>query len=406
MNKIGVVDLFAGCGGLTDGFELHGGYKTVAAVEWERYPCETLINRMNKKWKYTEATNRVLQFDIQRTKELMHGWNDTVYGIHDGLLKTVDRYGNVDLVIGGPPCQAYSVAGRIRDKDGMQLDYRNYLFESYLKTVEALQMPRIIVFENVPGIISATPGGISIVERISKAFKKLGYIISNDIRNNAVFNMVDYGVPQNRKRVIIIGLNKNHFENNSAAVLSDIYEKLHQEKNNYKRINVKEALSSMDTFYSIEKKKSNTAKKFSHYPKNGKLLNSVPRFHNKRDISIFRMLAEDIKSGKKKYLKTDALKALYTSKTGKTSSVHKYYVLRNDEPSNTIPAHLYKDGLRHIHPDPKQARSLTVREAARLQGFDDDFEFLGPMGAQYKMIGNAVPPYFAMTIAKTLHKLF
>ena len=77
-------------------------------------------------------------------------------------------------------------------------------------------------------------------------------------------------------------------------------------------------------------------------------------------------------------------------------------MLRWDEPSNTIPAHLYKDGLRHIHPDPQQARSITVREAARLQTFADDFEFLGPMMAQYKMIGNAVPSAFATTIAKVL----
>ena len=287
MNRIGVVDLFAGCGGLTEGFESHGGYKTVAAVEWERYPCETLINRMYKKWKYKEAANQVLQFDIQRTAELINGWNDTVYGTHDGLSKTVDKYGNVDIVIGGPPCQAYSIAGRIRDKDGMQFDYRNNLFESYLKTVEALQMPRIIVFENVPGILSAKPGGISIVERISKAFKKLGYIISNDLRNNAVFNMVDYGIPQNRKRVIIIGLNENHFGNKCAAVLADLYEKLHNDKNNYKRKYVGDVISSMDTFYPLNYKNNNSNKKFSHYPKNGKLLNSIPRFHNKRDISIF-----------------------------------------------------------------------------------------------------------------------
>ena len=80
-----------------------------------------------------------------------------------------------------------------------------------------------------------------------------------------------------------------------------------------------------------------------------------------------------------------------------------FFEFAADLPSNTIPAHLYKDGLRHIHPDPKQARSLTVREAARLQGFDDNFEFLGPMGAQYKMIGNAVPPIFANILAKTLY---
>jgi len=80
-------------------------------------------------------------------------------------------------------------------------------------------------------------------------------------------------------------------------------------------------------------------------------------------------------------------------------------VLRKDEPSNTIPAHLYKDGMRHIHPDPEQARSITVREAARLQTFADDFEFLGPMMAQYKMIGNAVPSEFARIIAKSLYKI-
>ena len=80
-------------------------------------------------------------------------------------------------------------------------------------------------------------------------------------------------------------------------------------------------------------------------------------------------------------------------------------MLRWDEPSNTIPAHLYKDGMRHIHPDPKQARSITVREAARLQTFADDFIFLGPTMAQYKMIGNAVPSDFAKVVAKGIHEL-
>ena len=91
--------------------------------------------------------------------------------------------------------------------------------------------------------------------------------------------------------------------------------------------------------------------------------------------------------------------------TGKKSNIHKYYVLRENEPSNTIPAHLYKDGMRHIHPDPLQARSITVREAARLQTFPDDFIFLGSKMAQYKMIGNAVPVMFAKTIAKALYEL-
>ena len=114
------------------------------------------------------------------------------------------------------------------------------------------------------------------------------------------------------------------------------------------------------------------------------------------------MLAEDIATGDNKYISTTALKELYTTITGKESNIHKFHVLRWNEPSNTIPAHLYKDGLRHIHPDPLQARSITVREAARLQTFADDFEFLGPMMAQYKMIGNAVPSAFATIIADVL----
>ena len=91
--------------------------------------------------------------------------------------------------------------------------------------------------------------------------------------------------------------------------------------------------------------------------------------------------------------------------TGKTSNIHKYYVLRWDEPSNLIPAHLYKDGLRHIHPDPEQARTITVREAARLQTFPDDYIFNCSQTDAFKMIGNAVPPLFAKKVAYAVYHL-
>ena len=134
--------------------------------------------------------------------------------------------------------------------------------------------------------------------------------------------------------------------------------------------------------------------------------NHEPRIHNKRDTEIFKLLANDIKTGENKYITSQSLIELYREKTGKDSLFHKYNVIREDRPSNTIPAHLYKDGLRHIHPDPEQARTITVREAARLQSFDDDFVFLGSKTDQYKMVGNAVPPLFAKAIAETIIEIY
>ena len=122
-------------------------------------------------------------------------------------------------------------------------------------------------------------------------------------------------------------------------------------------------------------------------------------------MGIFKLLTEDIESGRNEYVSIESLKNLYTERTGKTSNVHKYHVIRWDEPSNLIPAHLYKDGLRHIHPDSSQCRSITVREAARLQTFDDDYIFDGSNVEVYKMIGNAVPPKFAKKLADAVADL-
>lgn len=155
--KITTIDLFAGCGGLLDGFESSGKYTTISAVEWEKSPCENLAIRLKDKWKYKNADDMVLRFDIQRTEELINGWDDKEYGKSNGLDNLVKPYGEVDMIIGGPPCQAYSIAGRVRDEHGMRNDYRNYLFESYLAVVKHYN-PLIFVFENVPGLLSAKPG--------------------------------------------------------------------------------------------------------------------------------------------------------------------------------------------------------------------------------------------------------
>ena len=148
------IDLFAGCGGLSEGFHKADNFEFVAAVEWEKDPALNLINRLETKWQEKNASDKVLRFDIQRTAELFEGWNnDPEYGSHKGLNDIVGNK-TVDIIIGGPPCQAYSLAGRAQDKNSMKDDYRNYLFESYVKVVDQYK-PKVFVFENVIGLLSA-----------------------------------------------------------------------------------------------------------------------------------------------------------------------------------------------------------------------------------------------------------
>lgn len=395
--KNNVIDLFAGCGGLTDGFLQTGKYKTLAAVDWELPTVNTLKERISAKYGYDLCKNNIIHFDIQRTEELLDGFNDSKYGTSVGLKKLVDNE-IVDLIVGGPPCQAYSIAGRVRDENGMHDDYRNYLFESYIKVVNHFK-PKAFVFENVEGILSAKPGGVSIVERITKGFAAIGYEITADLRKKAVFDTSYYGVPQKRKRVIIFGVPKS---TNSAKKIRQFYAKMKSLKQ-LDPTNVANAFKNLPKIFPIE-----IYDKVSHKVNlNGAPIpkNHEPRFHNQRDIEIFRTLANDIKTGQNKYVSSKALIEMYKERTGKNTNVHKYHVIREDKPGNTIPAHLYKDGLRHIHPDPDQARSITVREAARIQSFDDDFVFLGSKGDQYKMIGNAVPPKFAKVIGEVVNEI-
>jgi len=315
--------------------------------------------------------------------------------------KTIKEFKNIrsNIIIGGPPCQAYSVAGRIRDKHGMKKDYRNYLFESFLKIINFSQ-PNYFVMENVPGILSAKPGNIKVTVRIKKETDKIKYYIPENL-SDCIFDLSKYGVPQRRKRVIIFGVNKKL--KNFKFISKKFYEILRSYEE--KKINtVKEVIGDLEKLYPLKKKLLIKGKRLSHNA-NSKKLDHIPRFHNERDIKIFKMLAEDIEKKQFKYQSIKELQKLYTKIVGKKSNIHKYYVLKKDEPSNLIPSHLYKDGLRHIHYDSKQARSITVREAARLQSFPDNFKFIGPMTEQYKMIGNAVPPKFSKYLLKTILKL-
>lgn len=404
MKKIKLIDLFAGCGGLLDGFKQAGNYHSLACVEWDLDAKNTLAFNLENRWKYDNADQITLRFDLQRTKELLKGWvNDPEYGSHAGLIDTVGTE-TVDIIIGGPPCQAYSIAGRIRDINGMHNDYRNFLFESYLEVVKEFS-PKIFVFENVPGLLSAKPGGINIVNKIRNSFKEIGYTITENLREDALLDCSDYGVAQSRKRVIIVGVKDSLLGKLGVnELLRDFYTKIIP-KYKVEKSNVKNAISDLPKFYPLKTVEKHNGRNYSHT--HGASINGhQPRFHNSRDIEIFNLLAKDIEEGTNKYLSSEALINLYYEKTGKRTNIHKYHVLKWNSISNTIPAHLYKDGLRHIHPDSKQARSITVREAARLQSFSDDFIFNCSMTSNYKMIGNAVPPLFAKMIACSITELF
>mgnify|MGYP004536561273 CR=1 FL=1 len=387
-----------------DGFEQSKLYRTIAAVEWEKAPCDNLRERLKTKWKYKDADSRVLRFDIQRTDELFNGWNDEEYGKSDGLNSLVNAVGGIDVIIGGPPCQAYSIAGRVRDENGMKNDYRNYLFECYIKVVNQYK-PKAFVFENVPGILSAQPGERPIIEIIQEKFRENGYYILPNLKD-AIIDFTEYGIPQNRSRIIILGLNiETYGIEQCKNIIESFYKEILPSYKVSKKMTVREAIGDLPKLYPLEQEQKYEGKRLSHSLPTPYVANHIARWQSERDIGIFELLTKDIETGCNAYTSTQALKDLYTAKTGKKSNVHKYHVLRWDEPSNLIPAHLFKDGLRHIHPDSAQLRTLTVREAARLQTFDDDYVFYGSNCDTYKMIGNAVPPKFAKVLAQAVYKI-
>jgi DNA (cytosine-5)-methyltransferase 1 len=358
-----------------------------------------------KAWGYTEesALKDVIHFDIQETDELINGnWSDkslAKYGasnhsdvISGGLRKIIGDKA-VDFIIGGPPCQAYSIHGRATDKNSMRDDYRNYLFESFVKVVKAFT-PNVFVFENVPGILSAKPGGLHVTERIFEAFEEIGYEIRqpNELANS-IFDAVNFNVPQYRKRVIILGVKKN-----GSLKLDDLYNSIASQANTSRQLTVKDAIGDLPKLMPLEQPIKDGRSNISHkaicsIPTY--ITQHIPRYNAIREINVFREWVDK----KMNYISQQEKIDYYYRITGCHTLYAKYKNLEWDKPSHTVVAHLSKDGMMFIHPDSKQARSITVREAALLMSFPMDYEFIGSAAYCYKMIGNAVPVNFAKAIA-------
>ncbi|QHE51683.1 DNA cytosine methyltransferase [Pontibacillus sp. HMF3514] len=389
------IDLFAGCGGFSEGF-YQAGFRALAHVEIDSHACETIKERM-RYYGYSEEEIQasVLNEDL------------TDPGIKFQLANLVEEQ-DVDIVVGGPPCQSFSSLGRAKDPDSMKHDPRNFLFENYIDIINYFN-PKIFVFENVKGILNANVNDERIIDTILDRMSE-NYKVTKDLKK-IVLNSVNYGVPQTRERVIIVGV-----RHDLTVTPEEIYESIeytHHDVNGFpdesleSYVTVGEAISDLPKLrpgegaeqFDFKPEALNRYTKKLRDPEFGYLYNHYARGHNEQDMERYRLMSKNLWTLGELYENVPSL--VHAKKRLFNNS---YVVQQKDKPGRTIIAHLYKDGNQFIHPDHTQARTFTVREAARIQSFPDDFKFMGSRTQQYKQVGNAVPPLMAKQIAESIKK--
>lgn len=412
--KLNYIDLFAGAGGLSEGF-IKAGFNPIAHVEMDEAACLTLKTRtayhyLKEKRKFGEYV-RYLKGEITRAQlyslipdEQINTVINLALGDENNkeIFKKIDGLAgskNVDLIIGGPPCQAYSLVGRARSNDGMRSDPRNHLYLQYAKYLKKYN-PKLFVFENVLGLKSADRGGYFI--KMVAEFDSLGYKVTD-----FVLNAKDFGVLQNRKRVILIGHKKEL--NLSIPDFKQQDNEVHMVNSILQDLPRLQAGEGVDKYYKYFKPTNDYLKTSGIRNGIDVLTQHVSRPHTKQDKEIYRIAVDKLKNYER--LNYISLPERLKTHNNQHSFLDRFKVVDDNAAfAQTVVAHIAKDGHYYIHPDIIQNRSISVREAARIQSFPDDFYFEGVKEernrtAAFRQVGNAVPPLMANTIAKILKPL-
>ena len=361
-----VIDLFAGVGGLSSGFR-KAGYEILLANEIDKSISES--------YKKNHPETLMINDDIKN------------------IIPLLDEYKNkIDVIIGGPPCQGFSMAGaRIRKKNAFLEDPRNYLFRNYFEVVQKIE-PKYFIMENVPGMLSMSGG--KIIKEIENLFtNEFNFKNGKYYIYKKVLCASDYGVPQDRHRLIIFGSKKKI---NFKKALDDT-RKMMITKGEIKKATIYDAISDLNYLSSGEGEFEQEYKNrpLTEYQKQRrknakKLYNHKATKHN--EIAIDRI--NELKPGGRRLDLKDGnkIKSVHSGAYGrmKWEDISKTIITRFDTPSSGV----------YIHPE--QNRTITPREAARIQSCDDDFIFYGNKSSVIKQIGNAVPPLLAYYLANVI----
>lgn len=505
--KASIIDLFSGPGGLSEGFFQHSAGKSFGpfvSVEMDPIACNTLrlrklfhkLERKDKRKFYELAkSGRSLTWDSIEEEFLDHSdylknsvWEhtlgdlsaeETCKAIAGRLKKLGHKKGDELVLIGGPPCQAYSLIGRAsrkqmkaKGKYTPEEDHRHFLYQWYLNIIPEFK-PEVFIMENVPGILSSEINGKRIFETILEDLRGLGYELhslkadqqSDLFNNNTDFKLKasDYGVAQDRQRVIIMGIRKDVAKNKKIPTLSNsdlnsvanILSDLPPLRSGLSKINKKNTKDGMDHWKEqlrqkhwngfegidddLRKELKKTIKSIqeegfkndrggsyvpcSNYGKSNSLsselkdwyvdvnlggyLNHESRSHMDSDLRRYLFNSVFTKVRGKPPLLGDCPRFLLPDHKNKDLGNHRdrFRTIDGKKPSKTVTSHISKDGHAFIHFEPEQCRSLTVREAARIQSFPDNYFFCGNRTQQYHQVGNAVPPYLALQIARVVDEV-